>query len=196
MLENFANRIANALCESNLICNDDREIYQFGIEIALLKCIHVITMLIIGAVFGLFFESVIFIVCYSILRDYAGGYHAKTKVGCYVISWVMIILVIIVVKNCPAIAISKVSALGLLLSAIIIFILAPEDNPNKPLDQTEVKRYRNRARLLVIIEILLAALLWAISINSILLIITLSQMSVSIMLILRKVQLSLGGDAS
>lgn len=183
--------MTDALCESNLISKDDRVIYRYGIEIALLKCIHIVTMLVIGLALGLFLETAVFIVSYSVLRIYAGGFHAKTKTGCYIISWIMIIVVLSAVKFCPVLIARQGSLIGFIVSAIIILYLSPMDNPNKPLDALETKYYKKAVRIILACESVVFLLFFFLDIPRFLLIICISLMSVSVMLLLRKAQMKL-----
>ena len=58
-------------------------------------------MIIIGLLFNMICESIIFMVSYSILRIYAGGYHASTPIRCYLFSIVMIVAVLLLMKSIP-----------------------------------------------------------------------------------------------
>ena len=57
--------------------------------------INISSALIIGLIFGKFFEAAVFIVAYCSLRSFAGGYHAKTPLRCYVFSVIMLIIVLV-----------------------------------------------------------------------------------------------------
>ena len=72
---------------SNEIINEkEADLYQFGIECLVLKLIHCISYLCIAACFQMV-PQLIVIGCVLIpLRRNAGGYHAKTKMGCYIFS--------------------------------------------------------------------------------------------------------------
>ena len=90
MLKKFVGKVVDSLCKNGFVTANNREIYEFGIETAFLKSVHIVTMIIIGAAFGLLKQTILFVICYSAIRTYAGGIHAKTKIGCYIISVLMI----------------------------------------------------------------------------------------------------------
>ena len=117
--------------------------------------------MIIGMVFGMLLESILFMVAYIPLRSYAGGYHAKTAVRCYFFSIVMISAVLWVMRY--------VMYSGLIcgcltaISGSVIWFLVPVEDRNKPLDDVEKVVYRKRARGMVLAESIL--LLFAILCN-------------------------------
>ncbi len=189
MFQKIIDRIANALCESSLINNEDKAIYRFGIEATLLKCIHIITMLIMGVAFGLILETFVFIITYSILRIYAGGFHSKTRIGCYIISWIMILSVLLLIKFCSNQLIFVVLIVVSILSCFIILILSPVGNVNKQLDDIEIQHYKAKTRIILSIEIIISMIFLLVNISQISISISFSILSVAIMLILGKVQL-------
>lgn len=188
MLKVLVGRITDVLLKSGLAAADEKEIYEFGIETAILKFIHIVTMVLIGAAFNLLIQTILFVICYSVVRTYAGGFHAKTRVACYIISVIMIITVLAIVKVVPVQYRRQISLIGMLLSIAVILWLSPEDNPNKSLDQTEVKQYKKIVIILIIIESAVFIVLWVINLSSYLLTISLSNVSVAITLVARKIQ--------
>ncbi len=69
-----------------LVDEEEIEIYQFGIECMLLKVVHIVSYLLIGICMR---ELLSLLVSGSILiplRRKAGGFHAKTRMGCYIFS--------------------------------------------------------------------------------------------------------------
>ena len=147
MFKILVDKIVDALCKSGLVTSDDKEIYQFGVETALLKCIHISTMLLIGLSCGLFLETLLYLVFYLTLRIYAGGYHAKTKFGCYAISWLMIISVVLLTKYFPFQ--TYLMSWTFIPFFFAIFFLAPVSNKNKPLDSLEKQYYGKTVRKLL-----------------------------------------------
>ncbi len=115
------------------------QIIAYGIERGKVILITTLIALMLGYVFGVFFQGIIFWVCLSALRRYAGGYHADTQNRCYVISFIMVILSLVSIRQ-----ITNIGLIGLLLQAIslcTILFLAPVENQNRVLDQSEKKKY-------------------------------------------------------
>ena len=188
MLEQFTTRVVDGLCESGLAAREDAEIYQFGLEAVLLKTFHLLTMLTVGFLVGMVLQTMLFIIFFSFLRVYAGGFHAKTKTGCWMISWAMTAAVLLGVKACPPVR--WISPVGVAVCSAVIAALAPLGCDSKPLDAAETRHYRKTVLILVAVYAALSSVLfwtnWSFQISFL---IFLSELTVSASLILRKLQL-------
>ena len=65
---------------------EKEEIIRYGLERIKSTCIMTLVTLLMGCIFQVFFQSIIFLVCFIVLRKYAGGYHAKTETRCDILS--------------------------------------------------------------------------------------------------------------
>lgn len=107
---------------------------------------YVSSALIIGWIFGVVPEIAVFMATYIPLRSFAGGYHAKTPIRCYIFS---VILLIIVSSCMKYIFIAEWVYYAILATAaLVVLILAPVEDKNKPLDETEHKVYKRRTMLI------------------------------------------------
>lgn len=136
------------LISNEIITAKEADLYKFGIECLALKLIHCISYLCIAACFKMVPELIV-IGCILIpLRRNAGGYHAKTKMGCYIFSCFYIAIILFVSKA----EIDQVLWWGAFaLSDAVIFFKSPVDNENKRLDGEEVIHYRRKARYILIL---------------------------------------------
>lgn len=94
--EKLSHRIKDNLVRSNVIKEEDAEIYIYRLNQTLVYVFNVSSALIIGWIFGEILEIVVFMDAYIPLRSFAGGYHAKTPLRCYTLSVIMIIVVSVV----------------------------------------------------------------------------------------------------
>ncbi|MGL4605927.1 MAG: accessory gene regulator ArgB-like protein [Eubacteriaceae bacterium] len=159
-------RVIYQLSANNIIEEEDRSIYQYGLESLLTKALHTLTMILVGWFLGLLTETIAFILAYSFVRIYAGGYHAKSKIVCYLWSWGTVLGVLSVLLFYPENSFMALSLVLLLLGFISIYTLAPVENPNKPLDQMEIVVYGKKARTILWILMTLGLIL-TIGFNSI-----------------------------
>lgn len=56
---------------------------EYGIEVMLNTSLKVLALLVIGAILGRFREVVIAMFVFGSIRNFAGGYHSKTHLGCF-----------------------------------------------------------------------------------------------------------------
>lgn len=150
MFQRFSERITDLVLTNEDNLQEDRAIYQYGIQQGLILLLNFSTTLVIGLIFRMPLESILFLTFYMPLRSFAGGYHAKTAVRCYIFSIVMMTAVLWAMR--------LVTYSGLVCSCLtgisgsIIWFLVPVEDRNKPLDDVEKKVYGKRARSIMLVE--------------------------------------------
>ncbi|PXV89424.1 accessory gene regulator B [Lachnotalea glycerini] len=134
--------IIDKLILYKVIPQEEADVYQFGLDCLSLKLLHCISYLLIAVCLKLLPELII-IACVLIpLRRNAGGYHARTRLGCYLFSCCFVFFILVV----SAINMNQnVWWSAFVLSNVIIFSLCPLDNENKKLDLNERKHFRKKA---------------------------------------------------
>ena len=150
MFDNFSGRVTDSLVQNQIIDIEDRDIYCYGVQQGLVAVLNFATTLLIGCLYGMFWESIIYMICYIPLRHYAGGFHAKNPARCYVFSIFMLFSILSAMKWVGFS--SQICIIITLSMLVLIYIMAPVANRNKPLDSIEYGIYRNRARIITGIE--------------------------------------------
>ena len=103
---------------------------------------------------GMIWQGIIFVLSFMLLRKYAGGYHASTPLGCYLLTTLIITVALSVMKYFE---ISILIYLVLLMvSSVIVYMLTPVEAVNKELDKIEKIIYRKKTILIWIVEVSLA----------------------------------------
>lgn len=144
--------IADLLVQENILAEGQKELVEFGLYHGKLLLVNCCTILIIGGIFGQIPVSVLFLVFFSILRSYAGGYHAGTVLRCFFISMFLISSGLWLIRmGFWSISVCIVMSI---LSSIVILILSPVDNANKKLDVREKQVFRKRTLILLLIEVI------------------------------------------
>lgn len=150
----LSRRIGDDLVRSSVVKAEDAEIYIYGINQILVSILNISSALIIGMIFGVFLEVAVFMVAYIPLRTFAGGYHAKTPLRCYMLSVIMLTVVSLGLKY---LSLTEWVYYAVdVLAIIMICIFSPVEDKNKPLDEIECKVYKKRAVLIVIAESLIS----------------------------------------
>lgn len=144
MLTRLEHHVTKQMIKEGLIQVEDEEIYLFGLKKMAENAITLLSMLIIACVLGRVWELIIFIISFKTIREYAGGYHATTRVRCYFMTVGMIILVLSIQNY---IRLHSYIALGIwVVCGVVLFCLAPIEAENKPLDEEEKVLYKKKAR--------------------------------------------------
>lgn len=182
MFAKFSECITQSLIDTQIIESEERELYRYGIQQGLTIVLNLVTTLLIGLLCDMIWQSIVFTVAYIPLRSFAGGYHAKTTIGCYIFSIVLITAVLLTMKLLPIS--SFVCCIMLLCSGVCIFVLAPVENHNKPLDDMELTVYGRRTRWITVLEITLALLCGRSGLQDVMMCLSVSLVIMSVMLIL------------
>lgn len=185
-MEYLANILTNKLVKMQIIKEEDKELYVYGFWQGVIIIFNFATVVIVGLLFHMLWQSLVFMASYGLLRPVSGGYHSRTQQNCYILSIVLIITVLCAIKWLPW---SIWTSLIILLASIyLVFLLAPVEDENKPLDELEQRVYKKRSRIVVSALTLLAVLFIVVEQLQIANCIIISILAVAIMLILGKIK--------
>lgn len=142
MIVKLARKTAEKFVENNNIIYDKISIYQYGFFVLYSNILFFIITSIIGAILSVFLQSVVFFFAFFLIRQFAGGYHAKTETRCEILSTLSILCCIVLIKLSKMYDI-RIALLSIsLVFAVLIFILCPLDTPEKSLNDKEYKYFR------------------------------------------------------
>ncbi|MNO62488.1 putative regulator protein [compost metagenome] len=186
MAAHLLDKMIAQLIHSGSIREDDKDLYAYGLQQGLFIILNVLTTVAIGLISGMFWQSILFMAAYLPLRSFAGGYHAKTQLLCYLYSIILTSAVLWAIKLIPW---TNFICLGLaLLAGAVIFILGPVEDSNKPLDQIEIATYKRRTRAILLFEVSIIVLMLGVGQNDVLPTMSVSLFALSVMLVLGKVK--------
>lgn len=142
MIKLISSKVARILCEDEKH-TDNYELYEYAIYILLSSAFHIVTVIALGLIFNLLTESLVFYLSFIAIRKFAGGYHAKTPVRCYMFS---IILYIVSLELIGFICESQYCVIITIIleffSLVCIFAISPLDSNKHPLNLREKRVYR------------------------------------------------------
>lgn len=144
IIEKISKRILEYLLQSEVI-EDTKEVkdyYQYGIEITVSSLLGFTLVLLVGCLFGSFLESLVFLLCFTPLRQFTGGYHAKTYFSCnltFSLSFATMLLFYHLTKE----YMTTYAGLIIMFSCCVIFFSeCPIENENKPLSEKKKKVHK------------------------------------------------------
>lgn len=156
MLERLSQKFAGKLIRTGIISETDADVYVYGFFQLAMMLLNIVTTLFLGILFQLLIPCILLNLSYIPLRINAGGHHADSPMKCYINSTIMIAALLAVIKWLtihPA-----VSAVLLVLSGFVIWILAPVEAENNPWEDTEKLVYRRRTQVVLVIETIIFAI--------------------------------------
>lgn len=141
------------LSRRGYVKEEEVEEYTYGLNLFLTDALNLISMVAVGFLMRMPLECISFCLIYKLLRRYVGGFHTNSAVTCYISSCATYIVALLAIKygGSPDLFLS-LAALG---AGIILFCIAPVDAVNKPLDNVERKVFKRRARLEIILILIL-----------------------------------------
>ena len=158
-MEKIIDNICEELVRTQLVSRQDLPVYQYGLKMLLLKLIYITSFIMYALLIGALKETILFLIAYSLLRSYSGGYHASSILKCYFVSFSTIVLNFILCNLKIDGILLKMDIVLLILSSIFIFLFSPVDNHEKQLDNLEKKVYGHRAKICVVCCVVLFMLL-------------------------------------
>ncbi len=156
--------IIKRLITNKLISEEEVEIYKFGLESLILKLLHCVSYLCIGIYLKQLLELIIIATVLIPLRRSAGGYHAKTKVGCYIFSCMFIICILLALQGIHN---RFMWWIALAISDLLIIKMSPVDNDNKKLDKSEIDYYTKKSRLVLTFANAICIILTLLNLNQV-----------------------------
>ena len=153
----FSRKLAESMAKNHVIEQDEVDLYCFGIQIVTETLFSFMVFLVIALFFHCVIETMIFMLAFALLRQYAGGFHADKFISCLLISCgiVTAFCMIIHLPNWIAYWIGALATISL----IVIFCLSPVDSKYKPISNSEKKTYKKKLRIVLLAEIIITAVI-------------------------------------
>lgn len=163
MITKLASNITEALCALAVIEDEDRELYIYGFFVLLSHGFFFVISAIFGILFGTLWESIVFYIIFSILRRYAGGFHASRESTCTLCTTIALFMSSAGISILEKAGGVVLPLLMIVLGTVVISLLSPLDSEEKPLTQNECQYYRRKS--LVTVWAIIVIALGAVAVN-------------------------------
>ncbi|MBR1743008.1 MAG: accessory gene regulator B family protein [Lachnospiraceae bacterium] len=150
MIGFISEKLTGYLLKRETICQEEYEIYLFGMAQFFRKILVDATVVFLGILFGKAWEMIIFLIAFRVIRIYAGGYHAVTPFGCYLLTILMLFMVLLSLHFISW-NLSILTAVWIFAS-VLILALAPIEVENRPIEEAERIYYKRKVRVFWILE--------------------------------------------
>jgi accessory gene regulator B len=161
-------KIASLLLDSCLkaeggeVTDERREIFQHGLEVSVFAVVNIVSIILAGILLQNILASIVFLLAFSPLRLFCGGYHTKSYLTCNTLFILVFVLVYFAAKYSSPHISNEIISIVILLSLIPIYAYAPVGNSNKnDYDDLTKKRY-NRISVAIFVVIALSTLFLAV----------------------------------
>jgi len=156
MLDKLITESTNYLIYNQVIDEEHRDVYEYGFHILYINIIDIVSIAIIALLFGTVPQTIVYHVSFILLRNTAGGYHAKTHLRCFMISTAIFLMSLFIVSwvASPILSISLAC-----LSALFIWAKAPVEHENNPMSMEKYNHMKILSRTFSVIFLCLVFLI-------------------------------------
>lgn len=150
MINRFSTIILEYLLKSKVIedSEDEKNYYQYGIEITISSILNVVLILLIGVIFNSVMESAVFLLLFIPIRQFTGGFHADTYLKCNLFFCSLYTVVLLL---CRITFLYLTTYAVILISFVcisLILYMCPIEHINKPIPKERRKTHKLMAALL------------------------------------------------
>jgi accessory gene regulator B len=182
----WVNKISDYLVTSEIVKEEEREIYEFGLRQIPYDLLNLATVLFVGLVTGMLLESILFTFVFMMVRQYAGGYHSSTRIGCYISSLILLLSGLWVIREVDIPVVYMIIAS--IVSGGIIFFISPVENEKKKLDSIERNVYGRKTRYLLVIFLILEVAAGYLEISKLVTCINTAIVAICLLLLIEKIR--------
>lgn len=155
-MQSMAVNITHKFIDVGIIGEDQKQVFEFGLSQAIFMCLNYLAVILIGIFANELYSLFVFSVSYLLLRPYAGGYHASSKMRCFVISIIMFSMVAFIPKYLYFEF--YVYLLMIVVSTGLMLVLSPIEDNHKPLDEIERRVYKKKLVRRLLLQIAFSGL--------------------------------------
>lgn len=135
MIKTFAKSITNKLVSKNILNIEEKEMYYYCFETLIVIVITIFVLLSMSLIFDELLYSLIFYFSFLLFRKVCGGYHTDNYIKCSIFSLLSYLFFIVMLKT--SFLQIKMLFIIIFLALVIIFMLSPIENDNKPFTQKQ-----------------------------------------------------------
>lgn len=156
MIEKCADVIVDWLIKSDVVEENDKELYSYAVCSLVLSISPLFIAIVLGVCMGCVNKSIVVVLPFIIIRKYSGGYHTKHLWSCFLCSSLLLLLCIVASFYLKCGWLLAVLTIGATVSLIYF---SPIDNENRMLSKDEKLRYK-RITIVLVFLILFADILF------------------------------------
>ncbi len=187
--------VSNQLSEQGIIKQEDIDTCMYGLEVFASSVLELLSVLVISLFLKNFVYTLIFFVSFIPLRIYAGGYHADTRLRCYLILLAVYAIFTVALKYIPVDSVIPFIQITTVFTLSMVLIFAPIVNDKKSINNAEYKFYKKVSNTIAFVEAFITLIgLIAFPVNKYLFSFSMGQLAVSTSMLAAFVKSLLKGE--
>lgn len=165
MIKFLSYNITDFFYSNNIIYEEDKEIYLYGLQLIISTVIGIALIMLLGILINKIYLSIAFLISFISIRMYSGGYHANSYLKCNLTLIALYLLTISATMFTPTTYIIKTSLIMTISTIYIIIKFAPVDNKNKRLTENQKKKNKQITLFILFSYYLIGILMYKINIQ-------------------------------
>ena len=163
MIDELIVKIVDSMINTDIISKDDKEAYVYAYTITLEKVLTLITISIMGVVLNRLVNIIIFLCTFMFLRRRTGGFHLETFDQCFIGTN----LICVIIEACDFVWLKYMTLVMFLCMVSVLYIICvgTVNHPNLALNDIELMESKKRARIVVVLEVLLTIVLCIVGVD-------------------------------
>lgn len=99
----MAGRLFELQSRNGILEEKDRRLYEYAYGVLLGRVVIYLIIVILGIITGNWMEMIVFLLPFTVLRQYAGGIHLEKAGGCMAVSGILVLLCSLYLASAPAV---------------------------------------------------------------------------------------------
>ena len=153
----IADIIVQNIMEIRHVEHEQKEILKFGIQIFMEMGINLIVSIGIMLILHKVPEGIFFYLVFIPVRIYSGGYHSNTYLGCFLLSTITFIFVLVTCQKWHLPRGYSIWCIVVLTS--LIWKIRPVINESRPVSTEEYKSFVSKLKVVLIVIVMVAVVL-------------------------------------
>ncbi len=162
-IEVVAEKMTSLLAKQGLVESDQTEIYVYGMTLMLSSTATLLAALLMGFVFHVTGNVLVFLLFFVPIRIFSGGYHSASYLRCFLTFMFMLGSFIAVLWTLPEKVILPTILITSLISLFLIFKFSPVSHPNAPIRESDWFRFKRISRIICVVEIVSICLMFIVT---------------------------------
>ena len=156
-VKSISQYISVTLSEVGIIQKNEVDICKYGIDYFIISVLEILSILVLSLFVGNFVNTLIYFIAFTPLRIYAGGYHADTKIRCYIILLAVYALFTIITDFFPNSYYMPIQFCSIILTIGVILKFSPVVQNHKNFNDIEIDFYKKVSIKIMMVESLIVS---------------------------------------
>ena len=159
-MEKVIGKLVDIFIQEQIIKESEREVYCYCFETIFSRIYFYGTILLIAFLTGNVKLTLVYYLGFLSVRFTAGGYHAHTRLRCYIMSILIYLFNLSLINFMPEKYLIGLCAVVYIIALPLIYALAPVDHVNRPFSAEECVKLKIRSKIAVTFMGLLALVIF------------------------------------